>query len=138
MSERWSQFGTKLSSEATAGLSTLAEVYFAARGIRFTSWPAALRFHPAADHPKLKQSFPAMIAQVVGAAEPSFQITYLSADGRSKAAIDKDDQRRTLSLTSDRLIRMSPLRATARMMTIGATAGVESYDRPRSSCAGFR
>src|ERR1700722_1357126 len=96
MSERWSQFGTKLSSEATAGPSTLAEVYFAARGLRLASWPAALRFHPAADHPKLKQSFPAMIAQVVGAAEPSFQITYLSADGKGKAAIDKEDQRRTL------------------------------------------
>src|ERR1700722_7327288 len=96
MSERWSQFGTKLSSEATAGPSTLAEVYFASRGIRFTSWPTALRFHPAADHPKLKQKFPALVAQVVGAAEPSFQITYLSADGKSKAAIEKEDQRRTL------------------------------------------
>ena len=96
MSERWSQFGTKLSSEATAGPSTLAEVYFASRGIRFTSWPAALRFHPAADHPRLKQKFPALIAQVSGAAEPSFQVTYLSADGKGKAAIDKEDQRRTL------------------------------------------
>ena len=37
-----------------------------------------------------------MIAQVSGTAEPSFQITYLSADGKSKAAIDKEDQRRTL------------------------------------------
>ena len=43
-----------------------------------------------------------------------------------------------LSLTSDQLIRMSPLRATARMTTIGATAGVGSYDRSRSSCARFR
>ena len=36
-----------------------------------------------------------MIAQVVGASEPSFQITYLTTDGR-KAEIDKEDQRRTL------------------------------------------
>ena len=43
-----------------------------------------------------------------------------------------------LSLTSDGLIRMSPLRATARTTTIGATAGAGSYDRSRSSSARFR
>ncbi len=37
-----------------------------------------------------------MIVKVVGAAEPSFQVTYLSTDGKGKAAIDKEDQRRTL------------------------------------------
>jgi hypothetical protein len=96
MSEKWSQLGAKLFSEATAGPDTLAEFYLNDRGIRLTSWPAALRFHPAADHPRLKQKFPALIAQVIGAAEASFQFTYLSADGKGKAAIDKDDQRRTL------------------------------------------
>ena len=96
MSERWSKLGAKLWDEAQAGPGTLAEVYFDSRGIRLAPWPAALRFHPAADHPRLKQKFPALIAQVVGTAEPSFQITYLSADGKSKAAIDKEDQRRTL------------------------------------------
>ena len=95
MSEKWSQLGAKLFSETTVGPNTLAEFYLNGRGIRLTSWPAALRFHPAADHPKLKQRFPAMIAQVVGASEPSFQITYLTTDGR-KAEIDKEDQRRTL------------------------------------------
>ena len=46
---------------------------------------------------KLKQALPGYDRkQVVGAAEPSFQITYLSVDGKSKAAIDKKDQRRTL------------------------------------------
>lgn len=88
MSEKWSQLGAKVFSEATAGAGTLAEVYLHGRGIHLTSWPAALRFHPAAQHPKLKQSFPAMIAQVVGAAEPSFQVTYLAVDGKSKAGID--------------------------------------------------
>ena len=96
MSERWSQLGAKLWNEAQPGPGTLAEVYLNGRGIRLASWPAALRFHPAADHPKLKQKFPALIAQVIGAAEPSFQVTYLSADGKGKAAIDKEDQRRTL------------------------------------------
>jgi hypothetical protein len=74
----------------------LAEAYLNGRGIRLAAWPAALRFHPAADHPKLKQKFPALIAQVNGAPEASFQFTYLSADGKGKAAIDKEDQRRTL------------------------------------------
>ena len=84
MSEKWSRLGAKLWDEAQPGPNTLAEVYLNSRGIRLASWPAALRFHPAADHPKLKQRFPAMIAQVVGAAEPSFQITYLSADGKAR------------------------------------------------------
>jgi putative DNA primase/helicase len=96
MSEKWSQIGAKLWDEAQPGPGTLAEAYLNGRGIRLASWPAALRFHPAADHPKLKKQFPAMIAKVIGAAEPSFQVTYLSADGKNKAAIDKEDQRRTL------------------------------------------
>jgi Toprim domain len=88
--------GANLWDEATAVTGTLAEVYLNGRGIRLAPWRAALRFHPAADHPKLKQKFPALIAQVVGAAEASFQFTYLSTDGKRKAAIDKEDQRRTL------------------------------------------
>src|SRR5580704_7288854 len=96
MSERWSQLGANLWNEAQPGPDTLAEVYLNGRGIRLAPWPAALRFHPAAGHPKLKQRFPALIAQVIGAAEASFQFTYLSADGRGKAAIAKEDQRRTL------------------------------------------
>jgi hypothetical protein len=95
MSEKWSQLGAKLWDEAQPGPSTLAEVYLNGRGIRLASWPTALRFHPAAHHPKLKLRFPAMIAKVIGGAEPSFQITYLTTDGR-KAEIDKEDQRRTL------------------------------------------
>jgi Toprim domain len=95
MTEKWSQIGAKLWDEAQPGPGTLAEVYLIGRGIRLASWPAALRFHLAADHPKLKLRFPAMIAQVVGAAEPSFQVTYLSDDGKGKAAIGKEDRRRT-------------------------------------------
>ena len=102
MSEKWSQLGAKLWDEAQPGPSTLAEVYFNGRGIRLAPWPAALRFHPAADHPRLKQKFPALIAQVSGAAEPSFQVTYLSADGKGKAALDKEDQRRTLRVQQRR------------------------------------
>ena len=75
MSEKWSQLGAKLWDGAQPGPSTLAEVYLNGRGIRLAPWPAALRFHPAADHPKLKQKFPALVAQVMGAAEVSFQFT---------------------------------------------------------------
>jgi hypothetical protein len=96
VSEKWSRLGASLFSEAMAGPRTLGEVYLNGRGIRLVSWPAALRFHPAADHPKLKQKFPALIAQVIGAAQASFQFTYLAPDGNGKAKIDKEDQRRTL------------------------------------------
>ena len=90
------QLGAKLWDEAKPGPGSVAEAYLKGRGIRLASWPAALRFHPVADHPKLKQKFPAMVAQVVGAPEASFQFTYLSAEGKRKVAIDKEDQRRTL------------------------------------------
>jgi hypothetical protein len=73
MSEKWSRLGAKLWDEAQPGPSTLAEVYLNSRGIRLASWPAALRFHPAVHHPKLKQSIPAMIARVFGTAEPRFR-----------------------------------------------------------------
>jgi hypothetical protein len=85
MSEKWSQLGAKLWDEAQPGPRTLAEAYLNGRGIRLTPWPAALRFHPAVHHPKLKQSFPAMIAQVVGAAEPSFQITPPTVEAKPRS-----------------------------------------------------
>ena len=132
MSERWSQFGTKLSSEATAGPSTLAEVYFASRGIRFTSWPAALRFHPAADHPRLKQKFPALVAQVIGAAEASFQFTYLSADGKGKAALDKEDQRRTLGSNKGGVVFLTDDIQPGATLLVGE--GVESVASAMQAC----
>ena len=63
MSEKWSQRGAKLWYEATQIDGTLAEVYLNGRGIRLAPWPAALRFHPAADHPRLKRKYPALIAR---------------------------------------------------------------------------
>jgi hypothetical protein len=95
MSEKWSQLGAKLWGEARPIAGTPAEAYLKARGISLVPGLEVLRFHPAADHPKLKQEFPAMIAKVIGAAEPSYQFAYLTANG-NKAAIDKGDQRRTL------------------------------------------
>jgi hypothetical protein len=98
MSEKWSQLGAKLFGEAEPKIDgTLAETYLVeGRKVRLTPWPEALRFHPAAPHPKLKRVFPALIAQVSGSDEPSFQFTYLAPDGRGKApGLDKEDQRRT-------------------------------------------
>jgi hypothetical protein len=132
MSEKWSLLGAKLWQEAHPGPSTLAEVYLDGRGIRLAPWPPALRFHPAADHPKLKQKFPALIAQVIGAAEPSFQITYLSADGRSKAAIDKDDQRRTLGSNKGGVVLLTD------DIQPGATACRRGHRVRRERDAGFR
>jgi hypothetical protein len=124
MTEKWSQLGHMLWSEATPIDGTLAEVYFNGRGIRLAPWPAALRFHPAADHPKLKQKFPALIAQVIGAAEASFQFTYLSADGKGKAAIDKADQRRTLGSNKSGVVLLTDDIQAGATLLVGE--GVES------------
>jgi hypothetical protein len=124
MSERWSQLGANLWNEAQPGPDTLAEVYLNGRGIRLASWPSALRFHPAADHPRLKQKFPALIAQVIGAAEASFQFTYLSADGKGKAAIDKEDQRRTLGSNKGGVVHLTDDIQPGATLLVGE--GVES------------
>ena len=99
-----------------AGPRDVGQTYLNGRGISLVPGPEVLRFHPAADHPKLKQRFPAMIARVIGSSETSFQVTYLGADGKGKAAVDKADQRRTLgaskvgvvSLAEDRGRRVPP------------------------------
>jgi hypothetical protein len=124
VSEKWSQFGAILFSEAQPGPDTLARVYLSGRGICVTAWPAALRFHPAADHPRIKQRFPAMIAQVIGTSEPSFQVTYLSADGKGKAAIAKEDQRRTLGSNKGGLVFLTDDIQPGATLLVGE--GVES------------
>jgi hypothetical protein len=124
MSERWSQLGANIWNESQPGPDTLAKVYLDGRGIRLASWPAALRFHPAAGHPKLKQRFPAMVAQVIGAAEPSFQVTYLAVDGKSKAAIDKEDQRRTLGSNKGGIVLLTDNIQPGATLLVGE--GIES------------
>ena len=123
MSEKWSQLGAKLWDEAQPGPSTSAESYLNGRGIRLAPWPAALRFHPAADHPRLKQKFPALVAQVVGAPEASFQFTYLSAEGKGKAAINKEDQRRTLGSNKGGVVHLTGNMASGATLLVGE--GVE-------------
>jgi hypothetical protein len=96
MSEKWSKLGAELWSEAKPIGGTFAEAYFRGRGISLLPGPEVLRFHLAAEHPKLKRKLPALVAQVAGGIEPSHNFTWLAADGSGKANIEKAEQRRTL------------------------------------------
>jgi hypothetical protein len=95
MTEKWSRIGSALWLAAQPIAGTLVEIYLRSRGISLLPDPDVLRFHPAVTHPKLKLEYPAMVAQVAGSEEPSFNVTWLAADGSSKAKIDKAEQRRT-------------------------------------------
>src|SRR4029077_10250577 len=97
--EKWSQIGAQVWAEAQPGGDSLARTYLESRNIRLASWPEALRFHPGVEHPKLKQKFPALVAEVSGAEEPAWQITFLKPDGTGKAELDKLEQRRSFGPT---------------------------------------
>jgi hypothetical protein len=107
MSEKWSKIGNQLWAEAKPIARTPAEAYLRGRGISLLPGPAVLRFHPAAEHPKVKRKFPAMIARVTGRAEPSYNITWLAADGKGKAAIEKCEQRRTFGSSKGGVVRLA-------------------------------
>ena len=94
MSERWSQFNQAV-SEATAGPSTLAEVYFASRGsLHLLAGRATV---PPSRRPSEAQTELPGYDRAGGRRCRAFvQVTYLAVDGKGKAAIDKEDQRRTL------------------------------------------
>jgi hypothetical protein len=64
-----------------------------------------------------------MIAKVIGASEPSFQITYLTTDER-KAEIDKEDQRRTLGSNKGGTVFLSDDIQPGATLAVGE--GVES------------
>jgi hypothetical protein len=123
VSEKWSRLGEKLWREARPIVGTPAEAYLKARGISLVPGPEVLRFHAAADHPKLKQRFPALIAKVIGSSEASFQVTYLAPDGKGKAAVDKADQRRTLGANKFGVVGLAEVEAGACLL-VGE--GVES------------
>jgi hypothetical protein len=114
MSEKWSKLGGDLWAAAQPIAGTPAEAYLKARGISLVPGSEVLRFHPAADHPKLKWKFPALIAQVIGAAEPSYNFTFLCPNGKSKAKIDKAEQRRTLGSNRGGGIALPSLSARSR------------------------
>ncbi len=69
--------------------------------------PEVLRFHPAAEHPKLKRKLPALIAHLTGSVEPSHNFTWLADDGKGKARIDKKEQRRTLGSSKGGAVRLA-------------------------------
>ncbi len=107
MSEQWSKLGAELWSEATPIAGTPAEAYLRGRGISLLPGPEVLRFHLAAEHPKLKRKLPALIAQVTGGVETSHNFTWLAADGKGKADIEKTEQRRTLGSSKGAAVRFA-------------------------------
>ena len=107
MSEKWSKLGAELWLEAKSIGGTPAEAYFRGRGISLLPGPEVLRFHLAAEHPKLKGKLPALIAQVTGGVEPSHNFTWLAADGKGKADIEKKEQRRTLGSSNGGGVRFA-------------------------------
>jgi hypothetical protein len=107
MSERWSKRGEHLWNEAGSIFGTLAETYLKGRGISLLPGPEVLRFHLAAEHPKLKKKFPALIARVTGGGEPSHNVTWLAVDGAGKAAIEKEEQRRTFGSNKGGAVRLA-------------------------------
>jgi hypothetical protein len=101
VSQRWSKFGEALWDES----GPIIRPYLSGRGISLLPGPEVLRFHPAAQHPKLKRALPALIAKVTGGLEPSHNFTWLSADGAGKADVEKADQRRTLGSSKGGAVR---------------------------------
>jgi hypothetical protein len=111
VSETWSRKGAEQWAEGGPVEGTLGETYVRGRQVGGPlPGPDVLRFHPAVEHPnpKLKQKFPALIAKVSGASEPSYNFTYLAADGSGKAKIDKKDQRRTLGSNKGGVVQLAP------------------------------
>jgi hypothetical protein len=107
MTDKWSKFGAALWDESVPIAGTPAEAYLRGRGISLLPSPEVLRFHPAAQHPKLKRELPSLIARVTGGVEPSHNFTWLSADGAGKAEIEKAEQRRTLGSSKGGAVRLA-------------------------------
>ena len=107
MTQKWSKFGSALWDESVAIAGTPAEAYLRGRGISLLPEREVLRFHPAAEHPKLRHKLPALIAQVTAGVEPSHNFTWLSADGAGKADTEKAEQRRTLGSSKGGAVRLA-------------------------------
>jgi hypothetical protein len=105
--EKWSKLGGSLWEESVPVAGTPAEAYLCGRGISLLPGPAILRFHLAAEHPKLKRKLPALIAKVTAGAEPSHNCTWLAADGSGKANIEKAEQRRTFGSSKGGAVRFA-------------------------------
>jgi hypothetical protein len=108
MSEKWSRVGAVVWAAARQIRGTFGEDYLHGRVIGLRPGPNVLRFDPAVAHPKLKQEFPALIALVSGAAEPSFNVTFLAIDGNGKAPIEKKEQRRTFGSNKGGVVQLAP------------------------------
>jgi putative DNA primase/helicase len=107
VTEKWSKLGATLWADSDSIAGTLAEAYLRGLGISLLPGPDVLRFHLAAEHPKLKRELPALIAQVTAGVEPSHNCTWLAADGSGKANIEKAEQRRTLGSSKGGAVRFA-------------------------------
>jgi hypothetical protein len=140
VSENWSKFGADLWASAQPIGGTDAETYLRERGISRLPGPEVLRFHPAVQHPKLKRGLPALIAQVLGGAEPSHNLTWLAADGKRKANIDKAEQRCTLgSNRGGAVCFVEPIEGKPFLIGEGietTLTAIEATDLPGYACLG--
>jgi hypothetical protein len=109
VTEKWSDVGARLWNDAQPIAGTPAEAYLRWRGLSLLPGPDVLRFHPAVEHPRLKRKFPALIARIDGSREPSHNVTWLAADGKGKAGVDKKDQRRTFGSNKGGVVRLAPV-----------------------------
>jgi hypothetical protein len=107
MSEKWSQRGEEWWIDGGPVPDTDGERYFKFRNIGLVPGPEVFRFHPAVEHPKLRKKFPALIARITGSDEPSHQFTFLAPGGKGKAAIEKNQQRRTFGASKGGAIRFA-------------------------------
>jgi hypothetical protein len=107
VTEKWSQLGAELWREATPIGGLPAEAYLRGRGMSLLPGPEVLRFHLAAEHPKLRHKLPALIALVTGGVEPSHNFTWLAADGTGKANVEKAEQRGTLGSSKGGAVRLA-------------------------------
>jgi hypothetical protein len=107
MTEKWSRVGAEAWADAQPIPRTPAEAYLRGRGISKLPGPEVLRCHPAVEHPRLGRKFPALIARVTGTVEASHNVTWLAADGKGKANIDKKEQRRTLGASKGGAVHLA-------------------------------
>ncbi len=103
------EWGMKKWAEGTRVAGTLAETYLKSRGISLAP-PDCLKFHPTVRHAPTKQDLPALLALVTDiqtGAPIAVQATYLASDGKSKAKVEKKDQRRTFGSPKGGAIKLA-------------------------------
>lgn len=96
-------FAQRIWDEVRSPLDTAAALYLAeARGIA-PPWPSSLGFHPRCPRGSREAPLPALVAAVTVPTTGGFRAVhriYLRPDGRGKADLPRDEQKRTLGPSS--------------------------------------